>query len=63
MAGRGDEIRHEITPDALDDVAWTSGLFEAFTRDDSMGLQPLPGGESIRHLHTGRYDMKGLFRK
>ena len=63
MAGRGDEIRHEITPDALDDVAWTSGLFEAFTRADAMGLPPLPGGESIRHLHTGRYDMKGLFRK
>ena len=63
MAGRGEEIRHEITPDALDDVAWTSGLFEAFTREDAMGLPPLPGGESIRHLHTGRYDMKVLFRK
>ncbi|RSX58371.1 NADH-dependent flavin oxidoreductase [Bifidobacterium samirii] len=63
MDGRGDEIRHEITPEALAETAWTSGLHEAFTRGDALGLQPLPGGESIRHLHTGRYDMKGLFRK
>lgn len=40
-------------------VSWTEGLKEAFTREDSLGLPPLPGGETIRHLHTGRYDMLG----
>lgn len=55
--GRGDEIFHEITPETIDYVTLTNGLKEAFTREDSLGLPPLPGGESIRHLHTGRYDM------
>ncbi|MCI6736216.1 MAG: NADH-dependent oxidoreductase, partial [Aerococcus urinaeequi] len=57
--GRGHEIFHEISPDNMAYVSWTEGLEEAFTREDSLGLPPLPGGETIRHLHTGRYDMLG----
>lgn len=57
VEGRGDEIFHEIREENLDYVSWTPGLKEAFTREDSLGLPPLPGGETIRHLHTGRFDM------
>ena len=57
--GRGHEIFHEISPENMAYVSWTEGLKEAFTREDSLGLPPLPGGETIRHLHTGRYDMLG----
>lgn len=57
--GRGDEIFHEISPENMDYVSWTEGLKEAFSREDSLGLPPLPGGETIRYLHTGRYDMLG----
>jgi len=32
-------------------------LKEAFTRKDALGLPPLPGGETIQSLHTGRFDM------
>lgn len=55
--GRGEEIFHEISPENMAYVSWTEGLKEGFTREDSLGLPPLPGGETIRHLHTGRYDM------
>ncbi|MEY8370242.1 NADH-dependent flavin oxidoreductase [Aerococcaceae bacterium 50-4] len=55
--GRGEEIFQEITPENMDYVSWTEGLKEAFSREDSLGLPPLPGGDSIRHLHTGRFDM------
>lgn len=57
VEGRGHEIFHELTAENIDYVQWTAGLKEAFSREDSLGLPPLPGGDSIRHLHTGRYDM------
>lgn len=57
VAGNGAAILHEVSPETIDYVQWTPGLKEAFTREDSLGLPPLPGGESIRSLHTGRFDM------
>lgn len=57
IAGQGDQIFDRISPERIPAVKWTPGLLEAFSRDDSLGLPPLPGGESIRPLHTGRYDM------
>lgn len=53
---QGETIVHEITPEQLKKVSWTSGLQEAFTRDDSLGLPKLPNGESIRPFHRGLYD-------
>lgn len=57
---KGNTILHEISPDVLDYVQWTPGLKEAFSREDSLGLPPMPGGESIRHLHTGCFDIKKI---
>ncbi len=57
LEGHGEEILHEISPESLDYVTWTPGLKEAFSRADSLGLPKMPGGESIYHLHTGRFDM------
>lgn len=57
MAGEGNNIFHEITPENLEYVAWTPGLKEAFSRKDSLGLPKMPGGESIYHLHNGQFDM------
>lgn len=54
--GRGDEIVHQISPEQLEQTTWTSGLREAFTREDSLGLPELPGHDSITELHTGKYD-------
>lgn len=54
--GRGDEIVHQISPEQLEQTAWTSGLREAFTREDSLGLPELPGHDRITELHTGKYD-------
>lgn len=54
--GRGNEIVHQISPEQLEQTAWTSGLREAFTREDSLGLPELPGHDSIAELHTGKYD-------
>ena len=54
--GRGNEIVHQISPEQLEQTAWTSGLCEAFTREDSLGLPELPGHDSITELHTGKYD-------
>ncbi|OFN56202.1 MULTISPECIES: NADH-dependent flavin oxidoreductase [unclassified Streptococcus] len=54
--GRGDEIVHQISPEQLEQTAWTSGLREAFTREDSLGLPELPGHDSITEIHTGKYD-------
>ncbi|MDK6972146.1 NADH-dependent flavin oxidoreductase [Streptococcus constellatus] len=54
--GRGDEIVHQISPEQLEQTAWTSGLREAFTREDSLGLPELPGHDSITEFHTGKYD-------
>ncbi|BAW17567.1 putative NADH-dependent oxidoreductase [Streptococcus intermedius] len=54
--GRGNEIVHQISPEQLEQTAWTSGLREAFTREDSLGLPELPGYDSITELHTGKYD-------
>lgn len=54
--GRGNEIVHQISPEQLEQTAWTSGLREAFTREDSLGLPELPGHDSITELHTGKYD-------
>ena len=54
--GRGDEIVHQISPEQLEQTAWTSGLREAFTREDSLSLPELPGHDSITELHTGKYD-------
>lgn len=53
---RGNEIVHQISPEQLEQTAWTSGLREAFTREDSLGLPELPGHDSITELHTGKYD-------
>ncbi|WP_049493462.1 NADH-dependent flavin oxidoreductase [Streptococcus constellatus] len=54
--GRGNEIVHQISPEQLEQTAWTSGLREAFTREDSLGLPELPGHDRITELHTGKYD-------
>ncbi len=54
--GRGNEIVHQISPEQLEQTAWTSGLREAFTREASLGLPELPGHDSITELHTGKYD-------
>lgn len=54
--GRGDEIVHQISPEQLEQTAWTSGLREAFTREDSLGLPELSGHDSITEFHTGKYD-------
>ncbi|RID96439.1 NADH-dependent flavin oxidoreductase [Streptococcus constellatus] len=54
--GRGDEIVHQISPEQLEQTAWTSGLREAFTREDSLGLPELPEHDSITEFHTGKYD-------
>lgn len=51
--GKGDKIHSQITPEMMDYVCWTNGLLEAFSRDDSLRLPPLPNAKSIRHLHTG----------
>lgn len=57
IEGKGNTIYHKISPENLDYVRWTPGLLEAFSREDSVGLPPIPGGESIRTLHTGKFDM------
>lgn len=57
IENKGETIHHEISPATIDYVEWTPGLKEAFSRKDSLGLPPLPGGESIQDLHTGRFDM------
>lgn len=57
MLGQGDTIISEVSPETLDYIKWTPGLFEAFSRQDSLGLPKIPGAESIYHLHTGRFDM------
>lgn len=54
--GRGNEIVHQISPEQLEQTAWTSGLREAFTREDSLGLPELPEHDRITELHTGKYD-------
>ncbi|MCC9682631.1 NADH-dependent flavin oxidoreductase, partial [Streptococcus agalactiae] len=56
VEGNGDTIFHKITPENIDYVSWTTGLKEVLSREDSVGLPPLPGAESIRPLHTGRFD-------
>lgn len=56
VEGRGREILHEISPESVPYSQLTDGLLEAFSRDDSIGLPPLPGANSIRSLHTGKYD-------
>lgn len=58
VAGEGDTILHEISPETVSYSQLTDGLLEAFSREDALGLPPLPGGESIRSLHTGKYDIK-----
>lgn len=60
MAGKGDTIVHQISPETLDYAKLTTGLKEAFTSKNSLGLPPLPGIETIRSYHTGQFDM---FRK
>ncbi|HEM4670819.1 TPA: NADH-dependent flavin oxidoreductase [Streptococcus suis] len=55
--GRGKSIVSEISPEQVPATSWTSGLHEAFTREDSLGLPNLPGQESILHLHQGIYDL------
>ena len=56
MDGKGDTIVHEVTPEHVPNMHLTPGLFEAFTRTDSLGLPPLPGAESIYDQHRGTYD-------
>lgn len=60
LEGRGSEIMNRISPDTLSYARLTEGLKEAFSREDYLGLPPLPGAESIRHLHTGKYDNLGV---
>lgn len=57
MEGKGQTILREINPESLAYSSLTPGLKEAFTRKDSSGLPPLPGGLSIQDQHTGRFDM------
>lgn len=57
MEGKGETILHQISPETLAYAQLTPGLKEAFTREDHLGLPPLPGGESIRSFHTGQFDM------
>ena len=55
LDGQGDTIVSHISPEQVKKAAWTPGLFEAFTREDSLGLPALPGQESILSLHTGQF--------
>lgn len=55
LDGQGDTIVSQISPEQVKKAAWTPGLFEAFTREDSLGLPALPGQESILSLHTGQF--------
>lgn len=56
MSEKGDRIVSEISPKQMETTAWTQGLAEAFTREDSLGLPPLPGHESITSLHKGTFE-------
>ena len=56
MTGKGDTIVREVTPEHVPNMHLTPGLFEAFTRTNSLGLPPLPGAESIYDQHRGTYD-------
>ncbi|MBG9979577.1 oxidoreductase [Facklamia lactis] len=56
LDGKGETIVSEISPAQVKNTHWTTGLHEAFTRKDSLGLPPLPGHESILALHQGLYD-------
>lgn len=53
--GQGDTIVSEISPEQVEKTSWTAGLNEVFTRADSLGLPPLPGHDSILHLHKGLF--------
>lgn len=55
--GKGDTIINEISLQHIDNVKWTPGLLEVFSHKDSLGLPTLPGGETIKQLHTGKYDL------
>ncbi|RLU53320.1 NADH-dependent flavin oxidoreductase [Streptococcus iniae] len=46
--GRGHDIVSEISPQQLENTYWTKGLRQAFSREDSLGLPPLPGQSSIQ---------------
>ena len=59
QTGRGAEIVHEISPEQLKNSQLTPGLLEVFSRKDSGGLPPLPGHDSITHLHTGKFGDEG----
>ena len=59
QTGQGAEIVHEISPEQLKNSQLTPGLLEVFSRKDSGGLPPLPGHDSITHLHTGKYGDEG----
>lgn len=54
--GKGKEIVSEISPQQVEKTHWSKGLKEAFTREDSLGLPPLPGQENILSLHQGLFD-------
>ncbi|WP_412079828.1 hypothetical protein [Streptococcus sanguinis] len=55
----GAEIVHEISPEQLKNSQLTPGLLEVFSRKDSGGLPPLPGHDTITHLHTGKFGDEG----
>ena len=59
QTGQGAEIVHEISPEQLKNSQLTPGLLEVFSRKDSGGLPPLPGHDSITHLHTGKFGDEG----
>lgn len=46
--GKGDTIIHEITPEQVKNVHWTSGLKNVYTAPEGTSLPPLSNGESIK---------------
>ncbi|MGT2958955.1 NADH-dependent oxidoreductase [Streptococcus bovimastitidis] len=54
--GRGQDIVQTISPEQLERTFWSRGLQEIFTSQDSGGLPPLPGHDTITALHQGIYD-------
>lgn len=56
MTGKGNTILREVTLEHVPNMPLTPGLFEAFTRTDSLDLSPLSDAEFIHDQHRGTYD-------
>lgn len=56
VEGLGDTIINEAKLETINLSHLTTGLLEAFTRKDSLGLPPLPGNENISSLHSGKFE-------